>query len=80
MKRFLLVSLLFMAGCESSPATPSEKLQHIPPTMSNGGYPIKTINYDGCQYVIVSVYNGYSITHKGNCTNHSQFSGKVEKP
>jgi hypothetical protein len=40
------------------------------------GYDIVTI--DGCEYIEVSFMQGanngyYSLTHKGNCKNHSSF-------
>jgi hypothetical protein len=25
---------------------------------------------DGCEYIRTHVYSGYTLTHKGNCTNH----------
>lgn len=28
---------------------------------------LKTIEYDGCEYVITEYDRGYSIAHKGNC-------------
>ena len=38
--------------------------------------PFQTINFDGCEYLVIEVGQKYSnnyslaVTHKGNCKNH----------
>lgn len=60
---------LCLVGC-SKPLVPD------PPSSDVLNEPIKEIQYQGCQYLVVEsgdrLGNNYafSFTHKGNCTNH----------
>ena len=32
-----------------------------------GSYPVREIEYDGCQYLAIGSGNTLTVTHKGNC-------------
>lgn len=65
MKKIILLALtaLMMAGCYQAKANHDKQADLV------DGYEIKTIVYQGCEYVVMS--NHYQlrsvITHKGNC-------------
>lgn len=63
-KNFLLAfAVLMMIGCYQVKAGHNKQINLV------GDYEIKTIEYQGCEYVVMdSYYNKRSvITHKGNC-------------
>lgn len=75
MKKYIFISLLFLIACctgstadtDDSIITYNEKrcINHQSMFSDN----VKTMEYDGCEYVIFYGYRETSITHKGNCKN-----------
>ena len=65
MKKIILLALtaLMMLGCYQA------KANHDKQTDLVGDYEIKTVAYQGCEYVVIeSHYQIHAvITHKGNC-------------
>lgn len=70
----LLITTLIALGAVSCKNTNDvkENVIRIPSVSTIDGYQeIAIINIDGCYY-----YSGYRLlTHKGNCSNHSSYSG-----
>ena len=64
-KKIILLAfvILIMVGCHQAEAYHGEQINLV------GDYKIKTIEYQGCEYVVMdSHYQRRSvITHKGNC-------------
>jgi len=65
MKKVLFSFAIFVAGCGGEPKT--IKVDRFPDGFGSLRYKIEVI--DGCEYLVTPVKIGYSITHKGNCTN-----------
>jgi uncharacterized protein YcfL len=65
MKKIILLALtaLMMVGCYQA------KANHDKQTDLVGDYEIKTIVYQGCEYVVIESHFQIhaAITHKGNC-------------
>ena len=65
MKKIILLTLtaLMMVGCYQAKANHDKQMELV------GDYRIKTIVYQGCEYVVMgSHYKIHAvITHKGNC-------------
>lgn len=56
----LLLSVFFLASCEQ----PNEKYLDF---MPYGDRVVKTVIYEGCEYIVVKRMGEISVTHKGNC-------------
>lgn len=65
MKKIILLALtaLMMVGCYQAKANHDKQMELV------GDYRIKTIVYQGCEYVVIESHYHQStvITHKGNC-------------
>lgn len=65
MKKIILLALttLMVAGCYQVKAGHGEQINLV------GDYQVKTIVYQGCEYVVMEsyFYKRSVITHKGNC-------------
>jgi len=65
MKKIILLALtiLMVAGCYQVKAGHGEQINLV------GDYQVKTIVYQGCEYVVMEsyFYKRLVITHKGNC-------------
>lgn len=42
------------------------------PDKITDGLQIETIEHEGCEYVLARGYKKLSITHAGNCSNHTE--------
>lgn len=63
-KNFLLAfAVLMMIGCYQVKASHDKQINLV------GDYEIKTVVYQGCEYVVIESYyqKRVAITHKGNC-------------
>lgn len=73
MKKLILLALtiIIMVGCYEAKAYHEKQIDLV------GGYKFTTIEYSGCEYVIVQSYRykRVAITHKGNC-KYCAFRGK----
>lgn len=64
--KLLLILLLFITACNNADR----------PSTALAEKDFKVIIFDGCEYIVYEHGNGknytysYSITHKGNCSNH----------
>ena len=63
---FILVLMAPLVGssdkCEAKP-----QQSKIKPSVILG---LEEVLVDGCQYLKVQCHGGYTLTHKGNCSNH----------
>ena len=77
MKKIIILALitLMMVGCYQAKANHDKRLNLV------SDYEIKTIVYQGCEYVVMESYfkSHAVITHKGNCKYCKERSEKELK-
>ena len=67
--RYLILLCLLAVGCDQSTTVEGNLL--VRRNSAETASRIEEIKYDGCDYLIIRVHNGYSIAHKGNCVRCS---------
>lgn len=63
MKYLAFLLLILTTGCADTGYDPIE---------GRSPRSLQIIEYDGCEYVYLRRFSAVSITHKGNCKNHTR--------
>lgn len=70
MKKYLIISALFLASCTNpKQESPKPEVYKIDNQSDSYAQHYNVYTLDGCEYIVVGIGNNRWGSHKGNCSN-----------